>query len=340
MDFYHHQTLSKITLALLDTLNDVKVRRVGSDGIQIDDYTVPITFGSREKSFVLSEQDSEAMRRGNVNILPRMALDFDSMTPARNRQTNKYTKINKVIGGETISFQYNAVPMDFSFTVHIATRTFSDMSMIMEQLIPFFNPSYSLFVNELEIQEEPTSIPVTMESSDIELPEEYEGDEIRVITGTISLLVKGNLYPPIKEGALVKKVKVYMGLNEDGTELRSSRYQFDVINGQNVNDTKVDFFDTRGENIPVISSVSGNLTLPAGESRFYTVNYSDVDSDNFIYVWSIVQGSGSIGTGRDTVVYISDPTIIVSETVTIRVIVIDELGLQSIPYDFNIEVTV
>lgn len=341
MDFYHHETISKITMALLDSLNDIKVRRVGSDGLDISDYTVPITFGSREKSFVLSEQDSEAMRRGNVNILPRMALDYESMTPARTRQTNKYNRVNKVINGETISFQYNPVPMDFSFVINIATRTFSDMTMIMEQLVPFFNPSYSLFINEMDFQDEPTSIPVIMESSDISMPEDYGDDEIRIIEGTVSITVKGNLYPPIKEESIVKKVKVYMGLNRNDTEdYRVSRYQFDVVDKQNMNFERTGFEETMGQNRPVITGVSGNMTLPDGEDRMYTVHYSDIDSDNFTFVWSVVKGSGYINTGKDTVTYRSTGILTTDEIVTIMVVVIDEKGLQSAPYIFDVVVTV
>lgn len=340
MKFYHHQTLSKLTLALLDTFNDVAVERYDEQGLRLGDYTVPIVFGGRDKAYVLSEQDSEAMLRGNVNILPRMALTFESLVPARNRQTNKYIKINKDIGTEKIAFQYNAVPMDFTFMINIATRTMSDMSMIVEQILPYFNPTYSLFINELEIQDVPTSIPVSMDDVSIVLPEEYEPDEIRIIEGTISLTVKGNLYPPIKEAGKVEKVKIYMGHNINNQELRSTRYQFDVDeNGLKTNFEHDVFADTMGQNAPIVSSIAGDLNCVDGETRTYTVLFSDLDSDNFIYVWSIVSGTGTISTGAETVIYTSAGNLTSNETITAQVIVIDEKGLQSTPYQFNINVT-
>lgn len=340
MKFYHHQTLSKLTLALLDTFNDVAVERFDDQGLRIGDYTVPIVFGGRDKAYVISEQDSEAMLRGNVNILPRMALTFESLVPARNRQTNKYIKINKDIGTEKVQFQYNAVPMDFTYTIHIATRTMSDMSMIVEQILPYFNPTYSLFINELEIQDEPTSIPVTMEDVSIVLPEEYEPDEIRIIEGTITLTVKGNLYPPIKEAGKVNKVKIYMGHDLDNTKLRSTRYQFDVDEtGLKSNFEYNILEETLGRNAPIISGVSGNLSCVDGETRTYTVNFTDLDSEDFIYVWSILSGSGTISTGAETVTYTSPGNLTADETVTAQVIVIDNFGLQSVPFQFNINVT-
>lgn len=324
---------------MLDTFNDIRVERISDDGLRQTDYVVPINFGSRDKAFVLSEQDSEAMLRGNVNILPRMALAFEGITPAKERQTNKYTKINKVIDGETISFQYNAVAMDFSFTLHIATRNMLDMSMIQEQIIPFFNPSYSLFVNELEIQEEPTSIPVIMESADITLPEEYEAEEIRIIEGSISFIVKGNLYPPIKDAEKIAKVKIYMGLNVDNVEHRTSRFDYQVdglLN--NTASLKSEFFETIGQNNPVITNIEGNLSILDGGETTIKVLVEDVDSDIFTYVWSITNNIGSIQTNKSEVIYSTPGNLSSNDIADIRVIVIDEKGLQSQPFDFSINI--
>lgn len=328
-------------MALLDTFNDIEIERVSSDGLSTDYHTVPITFGTRDKAFILSEQDSEAMLRGNVNILPRMALTFDSMTPNKQRQTNKYTKINKVIDGETVQFQYNAVAMDFAFTISIATRTMMDMSMIQEQIIPFFNPSYSLFVNELEIQEEPTSIPVMLEGADIQLPEEYAEDEIRIIEGSLNIIVKGNMYPPIKDAAKVEKVKIYMGLKVNDEELRSLKYEFDVDEVMNKTEyKKEEFFDTMGRNNPIISGIDGPSNITDGTSIDLKVIFDDIDSDVFTYVWSVLENIGSIQTNKETVTYRSPGNLTQNENITIRVIVIDRKGLQSAPFDINVLVEV
>jgi len=357
MTFYHHKTISKITMALLDTFNDIEIERVSSDGLSTTHHTVPITFGARDKAFILSEQDSEAMLRGNVNILPRMALTFESMTPNKQRQTNKYTKINKVIDGERISFQYNAVAVDFSFTISIATRTMMDMSMIQEQIIPFFNPSYSLFVNELEIQDEPTSIPIMLESADIVLPEEYGEDEIRLIEGSLSILVKGNMYPPIKDAEKVEKVKIYMGMKPNDEELRSAKYEFDVDELLNkTSHKKEEFFETMGQNNPIIdnissededgntepiiSHISGNVSLNDGKSAVLKVHFKDRDSDIFTYVWSVYNDIGTIETNKDKVKYVTPGNLTEDSSAHIRVIVIDNKGLQSKPYDFSIEIGV
>ncbi len=328
-------------MALLDTFNDIQIKRSLSDGTE-DFFKVPLTFGSRDKAYVLSEQDSEALKRGNINIFPRMVLAFDDMAPNRERQTSKYTKFNKVIDGEKISFQYNSVPMDFTFTLHIATRSFSDMMMIQEQIIPFFNPTYQLHVNEMEIGNiEPTNVPVLFNDSSVTIPEDLEEADIRLIEGTISVSIRGNLFPPIKEAALVKKVKVYAGQIIDGSNLRSSKYEFGIEDGQVTSASdKIEFYQTIGANNPIISSVLGNFTVNAGDKRDYTVRFADIDSEDFIYVWSIVSGSGIIGTNSKTVTYSSDLSLSISEDVVIRVIVIDEKGLQSEPQDFTVRVEV
>ena len=69
------------------------------------------------------------------------------------------------------------------------------------------------------------------------------------------------------------------------------------------------------------------------------VNFEDIDSDLFTYVWSIVQGSGVIETNKETVKFTA-AKLDVPETAVVRVIVIDRKGLQSFPFDYSFTVGV
>jgi len=219
MNYFFHNSIKNYTVALLDMFSDIHIPRYSSDGEKFDDIIVPIKFGNREKAYMLSEHDLENLHTGNVNTLPRMVLAFDSMSKAQDRDTNKNAKINKrKIGDDPTKlmyeYHYNAVAYDFNFTIFIATRTFTDATIIIEQIAPMFRPDITLKIQELDIQDKPTSVPVSLGDFNIELPEDMGEDEIRIIQVDFPITLKGNLYLPIKDAEIIKEIEVNMSIIE------------------------------------------------------------------------------------------------------------------------------
>jgi len=219
MNYFFHKSIKNYTVALLDMFSDIHIPRYSSDGEKFDDIIVPIKFGNREKAYMLSEHDLENLHTGNVNTLPRMVLAFDSMSKAQDRDTNKNAKINKrKIGDDPTKlmyeYHYNAVAYDFNFTIFIATRTFTDATIIIEQIAPMFRPDITLKIQELDIQDKPTSVPVSLGDFNIELPEDMGEDEIRIIQVDFPITLKGNLYLPIKDAEIIKEIEVNMSIIE------------------------------------------------------------------------------------------------------------------------------
>lgn len=219
MNYFNHNSIKNYTIALLDMFSDIHVPRFNSSGDKIEDIIIPIKFGNRDKAYMLSEHDLENLHNGNINTLPRMVLAFESMAKAQDRDTNKLHKINKrKIGNDPASlmyeYHYNAVAYDFSFNIYIACRTFTDATIIVEQIAPMFRPDITLKIFEMDIQKEPTSIPVTLGDFGIILPEDMAEDEIRIIEVEFPLILKGNLYLPIKDQGIIKEMEINMEIIE------------------------------------------------------------------------------------------------------------------------------
>lgn len=232
MNYFFHSSIKNYTIALLDLFNDIRVPRFNSDGEKISDQPVPIKFGSRDKAYELSDQDMENIHSGNVNILPRMVLNFESMSKAQNRDTNKNIKINKrKIGSDPSSlmyeYHYNAVAYDFNFNIFIGTRSFTDATIIVEQIAPMFRPDVTIKIQELDIQDKPTSIPVSIGDFNITLPEDPDTDSIRIIEIEIPIVLKGNLYMPIKDAGVIKEIELNMDIIESKRTQASEAYGLD-----------------------------------------------------------------------------------------------------------------
>lgn len=242
MQYFYHNSIKNYTIAMLDLFNDIHIPRYNEDGEREKDIIVPIKFGNRDKAFMLNDNDIENLTSGNVNVLPRFALEFNSMSKALDRNTNKNLKINKTRKGQTsdilnYEYHYNAVAYDFDFTLYLGTRTFTDATIVIEQIAPMFRPDISLKIQELDIQTEPTTVPVSIGEFDISLPDP-DPDEFRIIEVSVPLTLKGNLYLPIKEQAIIKEIDINMSVVEARRDKKSREYEIEVQSSKAETDSK------------------------------------------------------------------------------------------------------
>jgi hypothetical protein len=216
--YFHHNTIRKYTTSLLKVFNDIEVPRFNETGEVSKVINIPIKFSSRERAIQLIEDDY-TVTNVNQNVLPKMALSLNSMSKATSRDTNKYARDTFYdVDGKPVKFQLNSVAYDFSYTLHIFARTMSDLTMIIEQILPLFRPTYNIRIKELDIKEETTSIPINLEgvSFDFDIDTDEDSD-IRMVTADIDMTMRGNLYLPIKEAKIIEHV--YANLIENGAML-------------------------------------------------------------------------------------------------------------------------
>lgn len=235
----HNQTLKKYTVAILDAFNGIKIPVFNKKGKVTKEISVPIQFGNKDKAYRLDNLNTN-LKAGNNYTLPRMALSFNSMNKATNRDTSKYSKINlksKEDDRKTVQFQFNSVAYDFQFTLHIATRTLSEMMLITESITPLFRPTYTLPVYELDIQETPTDILLELNGVELTIPEDLADDELRIIMCDMPLNLRGNMYLPILDEQLITKMRLYVNekIGDDLTRALQF-YQFEIDNNNIINE--------------------------------------------------------------------------------------------------------
>ena len=208
--FFHHHTIRKYTTALLDVFSDLEVPRYDQEGNLIKAINVPIVFSSRERAVQLIEK-AYTDNNGEQNILPRLALSMDSMEKATDRDTNRSKKIN--IQGDPddtgkLTYQYNSVAYDFNYTLHIMARTMTDLTVIIEQILPQFRPTMNIRIQELDFLDKMISIPISNEGVSFDFPiDEDEDADIRILTADISLRMRGDIHLPVKDGSVIKYIE-------------------------------------------------------------------------------------------------------------------------------------
>jgi FlaG/FlaF family flagellin (archaellin) len=146
--------------------------------------------------------------------LPRMSFDLQGLTYDPSRKQNSMQKnfgYNNTQG--KVYSQYQPVPYNFDFSLSIYVRNQEDGTQILEQILPFFTPDFTVTVDLIPDMDQKYDIPVILNSVSPEI--DYEGDMMttRTIIWTLNFTVKGLIFPPVNvSGKIIKQANtnIYM----------------------------------------------------------------------------------------------------------------------------------
>jgi hypothetical protein len=213
----YFNSIRNYTLSILDAFNNIKQWTKNEDGTH-KESKIPITFGNYEKSIALEDIDKETYLSGNFNFIPRIVITFQGMNKAPERTTNKFQKISKKLfhddGTKELQFGYNSVPYNFQYNMVIQARGLNQAFQIVEQIMPRFRPTYPISIQEYPIFDEMTLTQLDAEDPEFEIIDEFDETDVNIITVTIPLNLRGNLYMPLQVSGPIETVHLFNHLWE------------------------------------------------------------------------------------------------------------------------------
>ena len=208
--FYHKQIRNTV-IAFGTIFNNINIKRLDSSGNPLQNIRVPLSYSPKEKFIARLEQQADLTGSdSSVSIsLPRMAFDITGYAYDASRKLNKNQKINKVTTNSDttkLNTQYMPVPYDVKFELSVFTATSDDGLQIIEQILPYFQPDYTVTMIENSTMDTKRDIPFILEG--VSYDDSYTGalTSLRRITYTLSFTAKIYLYGPISTSAVIKKV--------------------------------------------------------------------------------------------------------------------------------------
>lgn len=205
--FFHYNSIRTYTGALLSLFNNIETRVLLSSG-EYHYQPIPIEYSNQERSTILNGLSNDQIFNGNTQVLPRMILLFTGLTVNRQREHSKFIKFKF----KNKTYQYNSIPADFGFSVIAQARGMTEASMIIEQVMTYFNPSYNMKIYELPIEgNDYTSVILTCESVSVD-QQDASTDQYstNIVTITFDLNIRGNLYPVIRDADLIEKIQIFL----------------------------------------------------------------------------------------------------------------------------------
>ena len=228
--FYHKQIRNAV-IAFGTIFNNINIRRLDSSGNPLQAIRVPLSYAPKEKFIARLDQQSDLTGTDSkvALTLPRMSFDITGYAYDPTRKLNKNQKISvaKNTSGDNkrVNTQFSPVPYDVSFDLNIYTATSDDGLQIIEQILPYFQPDYTVtMIMDRTYMDTKRDIPFILESVDYE--DSYTGaltDRRRIIY-TIKFTAKIYLYGPITTSAIIRNAEADMYSNtSDANPSRSQR---------------------------------------------------------------------------------------------------------------------
>lgn len=197
--FYHGIT-RKVIVAFGQLFSNIKIQRFNNNNVVEQLIDVPVSYGNKEKWFQRLREETEIDKRVAIT-LPRIGFEIVGMQYDPSRRLNKLTQYkacNPTLAGNFLS-AYAPVPYNLTFQLYIMTKTLDDMYSIVEQIIPYFGPQYTMTINAIPELEITQSIPVNLDG--VDMTDSYEGpmENRREVVSTLTFTLKTEYLGPIKD---------------------------------------------------------------------------------------------------------------------------------------------
>ena len=224
---FYHESIRKVIVAFGTTFNNIQLVRKDNDGKITQTLKVPLAYGPRQKWLVRLNEDADLSKQVAVT-LPRIGFEIQNLSYDPARKLNRVQKFKKVKGANSnrLDTQYMPVPYNLSIQLYVMAKQSDDALQIVEQILPFFQPDYTLTINDMTDMGIKRDVPIVL--NDISYEDNYQGDfeTRRALIYTLDFTAKFYLYGPVTSSTVIKTVQVdqYADL-KDNAPRREQRYK-------------------------------------------------------------------------------------------------------------------
>jgi len=212
-EYFYHEILRRTIIAFGSLFNDITIKRKNDSDEVFSVVKVPLAYGPTQKFLARLEQEPNLNKPVQIT-LPRMSFEFIGLSydPTRKvSQTQSF--LSTLVDDKTqVRKTFLPVPYNMDFELSVMTKLNDDMLQIVEQIIPYFQPSYTVSVNLIDTIGEKRDIPIVLEN--ISMQDDYEGnfDTRRALIYTFRFTAKTYLFGPVTgadvSGEIIKKVSI------------------------------------------------------------------------------------------------------------------------------------
>ena len=217
---FYNQAVRKTVVSFGTLFNNIELKKT-VDGQVIETEKVPLAYGPKQK-FLYRLQGNPTDGRKVAITLPRIYFEMTGIDYDASRKTPATQKYKTVINdnGNEVRTQYVPVPYNISFEVGILCKSQDDGLQILEQILPFFQPSFSMSLKFIPDMDEVRDVAVVLNSVDFDDDWEDDFSTRRSITYTMQFTAKSYIYGPYTKADVIRKSRIIETIGDTNVNKR------------------------------------------------------------------------------------------------------------------------
>mgnify|MGYP003114337739 FL=1 len=224
-EYFYHEILRRTIISFGTLFNNISIQKKDGSDNTVSNLKVPLAYGPTQKFLARLEQEADLNKSTSLS-LPRMSFEFTSLTydSSRKLTSTRTIQVKDPNANKTVKKVYTPVPYNMSFELSIMSKLNDDALQIVEQILPYFQPAFTLTVELVDEINEKRDVPVVLEN--ITMQDDYDGDftSRRVLLYTLRFSAKTYLFGPVSKAEPIKTATLTYLSGDKAKSKRETQY--------------------------------------------------------------------------------------------------------------------
>ena len=218
--YFYNESMRRMTIGFGQIFNNIQIKRKDSNGNITQSIKVPLAYAPKEKFLARLDAQPNLDEREFAITLPRMSFEISGISYDASRKLTRVQKFKHVktgAEGKILNYNYVPVPYNISYNLYSFTASAEAGLQIIEQILPFFQPDFTVTVNAIPELNIKRDIPIVLNSVTYE--DTYNGDfsQRRAVIYTLGFTAKTYLFGPASTQKVIKETQSDVYTDTDTT---------------------------------------------------------------------------------------------------------------------------
>jgi len=213
---FYHRTIRKHVVLFGSLFNDLFIVRETYAGEKKERIKVPLSYSPKEKFIRMLNQDP-TLTKSVQTTLPRMSFELLSFQYDPTRRQQSTIRHRGTSSSSTIQSQYIGIPYNFDFSLGLYVRNIEDGLQVVEQILPFFQPDYTVTATLSQEIGVIKDVPVVLTS--VTEDNQYDGKmegSTRMVLWDFQFTMKSFLFGPLSNSSIIMGTSISANASDPG----------------------------------------------------------------------------------------------------------------------------
>lgn len=203
-DHFYHAQIRRMVSAFGTMFNNIEIQKQDANGNLLQKIKVPLSYGPRQK-YLARIQERTSLDDTKLGIkMPRMSFEITSLSYDSSIAINKNNIIKASTDDPSVYKSVRGpIPYRMGIQLNILARNQDDALQVLEQILPYFQPDYTLTINDVPELGIKGDSPIVLQS--VVMNDDYEGDfeTRRAIVYTLDFETRVRFYTGVADRGVI-----------------------------------------------------------------------------------------------------------------------------------------